>query len=74
MRIPTLDGRVILLAIDEIVSPKTVKIIKGEGMKKFKKADPLDDDVERGDLLVYFDIIFPKKVNNHLKEKLSELL
>ena len=37
VRIPTLDGRVILLSVDEIVSPKTVKVIPREGMKKYKK-------------------------------------
>lgn len=74
VRIPTLEGRVILLSVDEIVSPKTCKVITGEGMKKYKKDDPLDDDVEKGDLFVYFDILFPKKVSNHHKEKLSEIL
>ena len=74
VRIPTLDGRVLLLPIDEIVSPKTIKCITGEGMKKYKKNDHLDDESERGDLFVYFDIIFPKKVNNKNKERLGEIL
>ena len=74
MRVPTLDGRVLLLPVDEIVSPKTIKCIPGEGMKKYKKNDPLDDEAERGDLFVYFDIIFPKKVSNKDKERLGEIL
>jgi DnaJ-class molecular chaperone len=32
IKVPTLDGRTLLISIDQIVTPKTVKLIEGEGM------------------------------------------
>ena len=32
IKVPTLDGRTLLISIDEIVNPKTVKVVIGEGM------------------------------------------
>lgn len=48
--IPTLDGRLILLPIDEIISPKTVKMLSGEGMPIRKQRDI--DAETKGDLYV----------------------
>jgi DnaJ-class molecular chaperone len=37
-KIPTLDGRILSISLDEIVTPKTVKKILGEGMPIYYKA------------------------------------
>jgi len=59
VKIPLLDGRTILLAIDEVITPKTVKKIAGEGMRIYNKKDHMDEGTEKGDLLVSFEILFP---------------
>ena len=64
MKIPLLDGRTVLLAIDQVITPKTVKKIEGEGMKIFDKKDYMDKNVKRGDLYVQFEIEFPKTLND----------
>ena len=52
VKIPLLDGRQILLAIDQIITPKTIKKIEGEGMKHYNLKDPMDDHYKRGDLYI----------------------
>ena len=64
VKIPLLNGKTILLAIDETITPKTIKKIPGEGMKVYKKKDYMDEHNERGDLYVSFEIVFPSKLNN----------
>lgn len=59
VKIPLLDGRTILLAIDEVITPKTVKKIAGEGMRIYNKKDHMNEGTEKGDLLVSFEILFP---------------
>ena len=59
MRIPLLNGKVIMMPIDQIITPQTVKCIKGEGMPVYKAADYMNEQTERGDLYILFDIVFP---------------
>ena len=59
MKIPLLSGRIVLLAIDQIITPKTLKKLEGEGMKVFNKSDFMDKNKSRGDLYISFQIIFP---------------
>lgn len=70
VKIPLLDGRNILLAIDQVITPKTVKKIGGEGMAIYDKEDHMEDNVQRGDLYVCFEIVFPSKLNNQQKSKI----
>ena len=74
VKVPLLDGRQVLLSIDEVITPKTIKIIEGEGMKKYKKHDHMDDISERGDLFVIFEIDFPSKLNTKQRESLQSIL
>ena len=62
VKVPLLDGRTILLAIDEVITPKTVKKISGEGMRIYNKKDHMNEGVEKGDLLVSFEILFPRNL------------
>ena len=56
VKIPLLDGRQILLAIDQVINPKTIKKIEGEGMPVFNRKDYMNSENKRGDLYVSFDI------------------
>ena len=74
VKIPLLDGRVTLLPVDQVITPKTILCVDGEGMKVYDRRDPMDENVRRGNLFVSFDIIFPKKVSTTNKEKLIDIL
>jgi len=64
IKLTTMDGRTILVALDQIPSPGSVKQLAGEGMR-------FNDDtcvgtkpnsMRCGDLYIVFDVQFPKKL------------
>jgi len=61
MTVHTLDGRLLKVPVDHLITPKTVIKIDGEGMPIIGSADPLDLP-KRGDMYVKFDIKFPKNL------------
>ncbi|XP_066063285.1 dnaJ homolog subfamily B member 13-like isoform X1 [Chamaea fasciata] len=64
----TLDGRLLNIPINDIVDPKYYKTVPGEGM-------PLAQDPQRkGDLCIYFDILFPKRLSPEVKTLLKSIL
>ncbi|XP_050189447.1 dnaJ homolog subfamily B member 13 isoform X3 [Myiozetetes cayanensis] len=64
----TLDGRLLNIPINDIVDPRYCKVVPGEGM-------PLPQDPEqKGDLLIYFNICFPKSLSPELKTLLKDAL
>ena len=58
----TLDGRTLLVAIDQIPAPGVAKIIQGEGMLIIKENAMGQSFEKRGDLYILFDIEFPKRL------------
>ena len=72
----TLDGRRLAISIDEIISPNTVKIVKGEGMPIFDKdlSKSRGDKIKKGDLYIKFNIIFPEFIEEKKKRRIIELL
>lgn len=73
----TLDSRRLTIAMDEIISPQTVKMVKGEGMPTYNKEDPLNHLLfkeKRGDLYIKFEIQFPKFIDPEKKEEITRLL
>ena len=75
VKITTLDNRKIAITMDEIISPQTVKIVKGEGMPVYKKdTDIRDLSVKKGDLFIKFDIEFPEYIEPEKKEEIIRLL
>jgi len=73
--VPLLDGRKVLLAVDQIVTPKTVKKIEGEGMPTYEPRDIHDTRAsERGNLYVSFEVVFPKQMSQPQREAINELL
>ena len=71
-----LDGRVLHLCCDKMITPQLEKRISGEGMR-IPNNDPLapiTNAYERGDLIVRFNILFPKKLSDGQKEQIDALL
>lgn len=68
IRVPTLDGSPLTLAIKEIVKPTTVKRLSGRGLPLIKEPN------KRGDLLVQFDIQFPNSLPETARQILVDLL
>jgi DnaJ-class molecular chaperone len=64
LSVRTLDDRVISVACNEVVSPGYEQRVRGEGMPISKRPGA------RGDLIIRFDIVFPK----HIPEAHRELL
>ena len=64
----TIDGRQIMIPINEIVTPGKTKVVSGEGM-------PLSNDpTTRGDLVIEFSIQFPTSLNMQQKQSLKQIL
>lgn len=68
VELSTLDDRMLRIPINEIVSPGYQKVVKGEGMPISKEPG------KKGDLVIKFNIIFPKYLSQDQKQKLRELL
>ena len=56
-----LNKKKMVMNCDEIITPKTIKKISGEGFNG-------------DDMLIHFDIIFPKKLSKERKDYISKLL
>ena len=77
VEIQSLDDRKLIITMDEIISPQTIKLIKGEGMPIYNKEDPIKSllfRADRGDLYLKFIIIFPKFIDPEKKEEIINLL
>ncbi len=73
----TLDDRKLTIAMDEIISPQTIKLVKGEGMPIYNKEDPIQNLLfkeKKGDLYIKFEITFPKFIDPEKKEEITRLL
>ena len=68
IKVPKINGGHIALPLHDIISPDTVEIIGGEGMPISKKPGT------RGDLLVNFDIDFPRSLAPKNVKSLKQLL
>lgn len=61
------DGRMVHVSVEEVIDSSYVKVLKGEGM--LNKATNT-----RGDVIVTFDIKFPRKLNQFQKDLLDMAL
>lgn len=68
VKVPKINGGHVSLPLDEVISPDTVDIISGEGMPISRQPGV------RGDLLVNFDINFPKSLAPNSVKSLKLLL
>jgi DnaJ family protein B protein 4 len=78
VKINTLDNRKLAITMDEIISPQTQKIVKGEGMPIYMKDIDNNNNnnmkQKKGDLIIRFDIIFPEYIAPSKKEEIVSLL
>ena len=72
----TLDGRNLIIPIDEVITPTTQKIIPNEGMPISSNSPlyNLKNEFENGCLVVKFEIRFPRYLSEENKEKLIHIL
>ncbi len=73
----TLDGRKIKVSMDEIISPKSIKVVSGEGMLSCDM-DRMNEnyiyDGKKRDLFIKFNIKFLEYINGKKKNKIVKLL
>eukprot|EP00879_Flechtneria_rotunda_P001159 GHRR01001305.1.p1 GENE.GHRR01001305.1~~GHRR01001305.1.p1 ORF type:complete len:340 (+),score=72.59 GHRR01001305.1:396-1415(+) len=68
-RVQTLDNRAITVTTkNEVITPNQSKIIRGEGMPVSKAPG------QKGNLVVKFDIAFPRSLSSSQKEQIRSLL
>lgn len=65
LQIPTIDGRVLPIQVNEVIQPGTQKRIPGEGLPIPKL------DGQRGDMIIAFDVSFPTQLSFDQKELFS---
>ena len=68
IKVPKISGGHITLPLDEVISPDTVHMIGGEGMPVSKQPGT------RGDLIVNFDIKFPRSLAPSSVKALKKVL
>jgi DnaJ-class molecular chaperone len=68
LEIPALDGRSLKFKIDQVIDGNSSRVIKGEGMPVSKRPG------EKGDMVITFDVIFPKSLNPTQKDQLRKIL
>lgn len=66
--IPTIDGETLKQTLSEVVDPSTIKVFPGHGMPISKQPG------KRGDLVVSYDIVFPKNIKQKDKDELENIL
>ena len=68
LSIATLDGRTLSVPLTDIVAPGASKTVRGEGMPQSKAPGT------RGDLIIKFEVVFPRALGEDKKRALRALL
>lgn len=68
LELQTLDGRILRIPVQDVVSPQRERVVPREGMPIAKEPGA------RGNLRLKFDILFPRHLSDLQKEKLREIL
>lgn len=68
LEIETLDGRRVPVSWSEPVTPGTERVVRGEGMPISKAPGT------KGDLVVKFDVVFPRQLSDMQKQQLRQIL
>jgi DnaJ-class molecular chaperone len=78
IRLTTLDGMKLNIAVDQIMSPNSCKVVEGAGMpivnKEGRDADAGGEATQRGALYILFDVEFPQHLTKAQKEKIESIL
>ena len=67
LEVTTLDGRQLVVALNEVITPGFEKVIKGEGM-------PVKENGRKGNLKIRFEIKFPSKLTQEQKGAINTVL
>jgi len=72
----SIDNKTIEVAVDEIISQSTQKVIAGLGMPILNNdpLGPIKRNFQRGNLVVKFDIQFPTELSEAERKALSQIL
>jgi DnaJ-class molecular chaperone len=72
----TIENDQIEISIDSVIGPDSFRVIPGKGMPILNNdpLSPLKRDYGKGDLIVKFDIQFPKNLDETKKNELSAVL
>lgn len=79
----TLDGRIISVSFDQIISPKSKKLVENEGMPILKDNEHAEDKLrfgydrkspEKGSLIMQFEISFPRYIPESDKRAMRNIL
>jgi len=65
-KISHLDGRELVIKSNDVIKPNMEYVVEEEGLIK--------NNLERGDLIINFNVIFPDKLDNERKKYLGKLL
>ncbi|CAD8052917.1 unnamed protein product [Paramecium primaurelia] len=76
IQIVTLDNRKLQVPVDQIISPKYVKMIENEGMPIFQQDEVKDfgKPYTFGNLYIRFDIQFPEDLTESQKNRIKDIL
>ena len=78
--IKNLAGKSLVLTLDEVIAPATLKMIKGEGLPINKEKEDSKyallavAQMDKGDLYIRFDIQFPKRLSEDHKITIVDAL
>lgn len=68
MQLQALDGRLLSIPVDEVVSAQQEKVVCGEGMPLTRTPE------QRGNLRIRFEVLFPRQLNEMQKTMLRQVL
>ena len=77
LQVVTLDDRILNISVNETISQETATVTYGEGMPILDLNDPLsplEKRFKKGDLIVRYDVEFPKFLNERQKKKMNQIL
>lgn len=66
--VPTLDNRILRVNVRDVVTPTYTKVVRSEGMPQSKEPG------SKGDLIITFDIVYPKSLDEQQKQELKKVL
>lgn len=71
-----IDGEMIEVSVDEVISPQSEKVLPGKGMPVLNDdpLGPIKRNFKRGCLKIKFDIEFPSKLSESQRKDITAIL
>ena len=76
IKFQTIENETIEVALDEVINPKSEKIIPGKGMPILNDdpLGPIKRNFQRGNIILRFDIDFPRTLTEQQRLELQAIL